>query len=134
MAKIPEDLHPAFQGVIPSLITTCSADGEPNITYLSQVYYVDPDHVALSFQFFGKTIRNVEQNPHVAVIVVHPETGVSYRMELRFEHRETEGDTFDEMEMQLAAIASMTGMEDVFKLRGADLYEVKSITKLDDWG
>jgi len=33
--------------------------------------------------------------------------------------------------MQLAAIASMTGMEDVFKLRGADIYEVKAITQID---
>ena len=128
-----EDLHPAFQGVTPSEITTCSAAGEPNTTAISQVYYVDSNHVALSFQFFGKTNRNIEQNPHVAAIVTDPETGVSYHLDLRFVRRETEGDTFDEMEMQLAAIASMSGMEDVFVLRGADIYEVKSITKVDDW-
>lgn len=128
-----EDLHPAFQGVVPSAITTCSAEGEPNITVLSQVYYVDPEHVALSFQFFGKTIRNIEQNPEVAVTVTHPETYASYQLNLRFIRRETEGDTFERMEMQLAAIASMTGMENVFKLRGADIYKVKSITKVDDW-
>ena len=128
-----EDLHPAFQGVIPSEIITCSADGEPNTTAISQVYYVDSNHVALSFQFFGKTNRNIEQNPQVAVMVIHPETGVSYHLDLLFVRRETEGDTFDEMEMQLMAIASMTGMEGVFKLRGADIYEVKSITKIDDW-
>ena len=133
MGMIPDDLHPAFQGVIPSVITTCSTDGETNTTYISQVYYVDPDHVALSFQFFGKTIRNVEQNPHVAVAVAHPETLVSYCLDLRFERRETEGDIFEEMEMQLVAIASMSGMEDVFKLRGADIYEVKAITKVDNW-
>ena len=133
MGIIPDDLHPAFQGVIPSVITTCSTDGETNTTYISQVYYVDPDHVALSFQFFGKTIRNVEQNPYVAVIVAHPETLASYSLDLRFERRETEGDIFEEMEMQLMAIASMQGMEDVFKLRGADIYEVKAITKIDDW-
>ena len=27
----------AFQGVIPSIICTCGGDGEPNVTYLSQV-------------------------------------------------------------------------------------------------
>jgi hypothetical protein len=33
------------------------------------------------------------------------------------------------MEMQLEAIASLTGMSEVFKLRGADIYKVLSITK-----
>ena len=133
MSIIPEELHPAFQGIYPAAITTCSADGEPNTTLISQVYYVDPDHVALSYQFFGKTNRNIEQNPYAAVMVIQPEDTATYHLDLRFLRRETEGDLFEQMEMQLAAIASMTGMEDVFKLRGADIYEVKAITKIGDW-
>jgi flavin reductase (DIM6/NTAB) family NADH-FMN oxidoreductase RutF len=133
MGKIPVELHPALQGVVPSAITTCSMEGEPNATYISQVYYVDPDHLALSYQFFTKTIRNIEQNPHVAVMVIHPTTLVSYHLDLRFDHRETEGEIFEQMEMQLAAIASMSGMENVFKLKAADIYEVKTVTKLDSW-
>jgi hypothetical protein len=34
------------------------------------------------------------------------------------------------MDMQLEAVASMTGMTGVFKLRGADVYEVVSIQRL----
>jgi hypothetical protein len=34
------------------------------------------------------------------------------------------------MEMQLEAIASMTGMEGVFKLKGAHVYEVLRIERL----
>jgi hypothetical protein len=94
---------------------------------------VDPDHVALSYQFFGKTNRNIEQNPYAAVMVIHPESIVNYHLDLRFIRRETEGDLFEQMEMQLAAIASMTGMEGIFKLRGADIYEVTAITKIDEW-
>lgn len=133
MSMIPEELHPAFQGIYPAVITTCSAEGEPNATIISQVYYVDPDHVALSYQFFGKTNRNIEQNPYATVLIIHPESIVTYHLELRFIRRETEGDLFEQMAMQLAAIASMTGMEDIFKLRGADIYEVRAITKIDDW-
>ena len=51
------------QGVIPSLITTVSRDGEPNVTYLSQVFRVDDQHVALSCQFFNKTKQNILEHP-----------------------------------------------------------------------
>src|SRR5262245_18372838 len=105
MGIIPNDLMPAFQGIVPSGIVSCSAEGEPNLTQISQVYYVDPDHVALSYQFLGKTNRNFQENPHVSVWVVHAETTVSYRLDLRFIRRETEGDLLEQMEMQLAAIA-----------------------------
>jgi len=54
-----------------------------------------------------------------------------YEMELMFDHTEVEGDLFDEMEMKLEAIASMSGMSGIFKLIGSDVYKVKSINKLN---
>ena len=51
-----KDKHlPAMQGMFPSWITSCSKEGEPNTTVISQIWYVDENHVALSFQFFNKT-------------------------------------------------------------------------------
>ena len=34
---------------MPGVISTCAPDGTPNVCYISQVEYVDPEHVALSF-------------------------------------------------------------------------------------
>ena len=51
-----------------------------------------------------------------------------YNLELKFDHAETEGNLFDEMDMKLQAIASMTGMTGIFKLQAAAVYEVLSIT------
>ena len=49
------DLKRCFQGIVPSIIATNDDDGVPNITFISQVHYLDERHVALSCQFFNKT-------------------------------------------------------------------------------
>ncbi|HXF93809.1 MAG TPA: pyridoxamine 5'-phosphate oxidase family protein [Nitrospiraceae bacterium] len=69
-----EDLWPCFQGIIPTALSTCSRDGTPNITFLSQVYYIDATHVAISFQFFNKTHKNVRENPLACAMILDPGT------------------------------------------------------------
>ena len=111
-------------------MVTCSADGVPNATVLSQVYYVDETHAALSFQFFSKTIRNVRENPRAYVCVFDITGHASWALQLEFQRSETEEPSFDAMEMQIEAIASMTGMSGIFKLRAADIYRVLSVERL----
>jgi hypothetical protein len=52
-----------------------------------------------------------------------------YTLELEYSRTENEGDLFDEMDMKLEAIASMSGMSGIFELKGADIYTVLSISK-----
>ena len=129
MGLLPEEIKPAMQGVIPSHVVTCARDGTPNATAISQVYYVDADHVALSHQFFNKTVRNVRENPRAAVWLISPKTFDSWDLEVEFERSETSGPVFETMDMQIEAIASMVGMKGIFKLRAADIYRVISVTK-----
>jgi len=123
-----DSIRDCLEGTIPSAVATCAPDGTPNITYVSQVHYVDPNHVALSFQFFNKTRENVLSNPRVTSIVVDPETGAQYRLDLHYLRTETTGPVFESMKAKLAGIASHTGMTDVFRLRGSDIYKVLQIT------
>lgn len=129
MGILPDEIKPAMQGVIPSQVATCALDGTPNVTVVSQVYYVDSDHVALSYQFFSKTIKNIRENPRALVWVISPETFESWDLEIEYDHSETEGPVFDAMDMQIEAIASMTGMKGIFKLKAADIYQVISATR-----
>lgn len=119
-----------FQGIMPSLIATCSPEGIPNVTYLSQVFYVDANHVALSCQFFNKTKQNALANPRATVEVLDPTSLDAYRLELRFDHEEREGPLFDQMSVRIDVIASHTGMTGIFKLLSADVYEVVRVEKV----
>jgi predicted pyridoxine 5'-phosphate oxidase superfamily flavin-nucleotide-binding protein len=113
-SPINAQLRQAMQAGLPAAMVSCSKDGIPNTTYISQVYCVDDHHVALSFQFFSKTIRNVRENPRVAVSVIDLAVGCHWTLDLRYSHSEESGPIFDDMDMQLEAIASATGMSGVF--------------------
>lgn len=126
-----ESLGACFQGLIPSWLCTCSKDGIPNVAILSHVDYVDSRHVALSFQFFNKSKRNVMENPRALVRLYDPDTFQVYALELRFERTETEGPLFDSMRLRIEAIASYSGLKGIFRLLGADIYEVLSITPIE---
>ena len=119
-----ESIRACLAGVIPSPLATCAADGTPNISYMSIVKYVDPERVALSRQFLNKTRANLDANPVAQVLVVDPGTCEDYLLDLRHVHTETDGPVFEAMRTELEAIASQTGMGDVFRLRGADIYHV----------
>ena len=120
-------LAPCFEGTIPAEIATASADGTPNVTFLSRVHLVDDDHVAVSNQFFSKTTQNLAENPRASVILIDPETYDSYKLTLVFTRTERQGALFDRFRADIDAIASLTGMVGVFKLRSVDVYRVVAI-------
>jgi len=129
VATLPDEIKAAMQGVIPSHVITCAADGTPNASVISQVYWVDAEHVALSHQFFNKTTRNVRENPRALVSLISPETFDSWNLELAFDHADTSGPVFDALDMQIEAIASIVGLKGIFKLRSADIYRVITVAK-----
>jgi hypothetical protein len=128
---VPLDtLTTCFQGLLPAQLFTCSSDGVPNAAYLSHVEYVGPEHVALSFQFFNKSRRNIAENPHAFVSMLDPDTGQGWGLRLLYERSETAGPLFDRMALRIEAIASYCGLKGIFKLRAADIYRVVSVEPL----
>jgi adenylate cyclase len=127
-----EQLAACFQGILPAMFFTCSKDGIPNAAFLSHVDYVDPTHVALSFQFFNKTRRNIAENPYALVRVIDPDTNQGWALRLRFERSETSGPIFDRMFLRIEAIASYVGLKGIFKLKAADVYFVESIEQVPE--
>lgn len=125
-----DTLRSCLEGAIPSVIATCSPDGTPNVSYLSQVEFVDSTHVALTYQFFNTTRRNILANPQATVGLSDPLTGANYRLTVVYERTETSGPVFERMKAKLAGIASHEGMTGIFRLLGSDIYRVSSIEEI----
>jgi adenylate cyclase len=119
-----EEIGTCFEGIIPSPFCTCSASGVPNITYLSIVHRLNSNHVALSFQFFNKSKKNLFENPRAQVLVVEPATFRQFQLDLLFESTLTEGPVFERLSVNLDAVASQIGMSHIFSLQGADIFQV----------
>jgi hypothetical protein len=71
----------------------------------------------------------VRENPFASVLVRDPATYQEWILEVLYDHSEESGPVFDEMDAKIEAIASMTGMSGIFKLRAADIYRVLSVRK-----
>jgi hypothetical protein len=129
-----EQIDECFQGAIPSIIASCAADGTPNVTLISIVHRLDDTHVAVSRQFFNKTIANMLSNPRAQLCVCEPSSGRTFRLNVVFEHTETEGPLFERVKTTLDAVASHEGMAAVFKLAAVDVCRVVAVQKsASDW-
>ena len=91
------DIERCFGGAIPAVLTTASADGVPNIMYLSRAHQVDDDRIALSNQFMSKTARNLAANTHADLLMVDPLTYDEYRLSLVYERTDRRGHVFNRL-------------------------------------
>ena len=122
-----ETIRECLDGVIPGLIATSDREGMPNLAYLSQVQFIDNEHVALTYQFFNTTRQNVLGGSPVRLLLSSHLTGAQYRLTLQYLRTETAGPIFEQMKAKLAGIASHFGMTGVFRLLGSDIYRVLAI-------
>ena len=125
-----EDLRPCCEGVVPPVLATADAQGVPNVTYLSCAHIVDDQRIALSNQFFSKTARNVMENPRASLLLIDPRDYGEYRVTLQYERTDRHGPAFEALRRDVDTVAALQGMQDVFRLRVADVYRITHIERV----
>jgi predicted pyridoxine 5'-phosphate oxidase superfamily flavin-nucleotide-binding protein len=124
------DIERCFEGAIPAVMATASADGVPNVIYVSRAHRVDDERIALSNQFLSKTSRNIAANPRASLLLIDPVTHDEFRMSIVYERTERRGHVFERLRADVDALAALTGMQDVFRLRAADIFRVVDIEQI----
>ena len=85
------------------------------------------DHVAISNQFLRKTMQNLYP---VATLLLDPGDGESYKLLARSVRSENEGKGFDDARLALDSMAAMVGMQDVFSLKGLEVFRVLDVVQV----
>ncbi len=95
MAEMTEQIKSVFekQGIV--VFATASKDGSPNAVPIAAKRIIDNETILVSDQYFGKTLNNINANPHVALTFWDQETFEGYQLKGTVTI-ETSGQRFEE--------------------------------------
>jgi hypothetical protein len=65
--EVAEKINVAFRDAIPLVIATASAAAVPDLALKGSAFVYDKDHVAYWERVRGQTLRNLQENPAVAL-------------------------------------------------------------------
>ena len=84
MAKLTSEMKDIL-GQQLAVVATASKEGTPNVGPKGSLFVVDDETLAYSEATEGKTLRNIQQNPKVAVMVVDRDKADGYQIKGRVE-------------------------------------------------
>jgi adenylate cyclase len=124
------ELREHIGGMAPPTVVTLDERGVPNVIHISHAMVIDKELLALSRQFFKKTLANLERDPRATLCVTNQrtfETHCLYRSRVRVE---TSGPAFEAMSARVDAIAAASGMTDIFAVKAIDVFRVLRIEQM----
>lgn len=69
MAKMTQRMREIFEKQETLVLATASKDGIPNVVPINAKKIIDEETLLISDQFFQKTLRNLKENPRVAITI-----------------------------------------------------------------
>ena len=122
MAELTKEMKTMFEQQL-SVIATASIDGTPNIGPKGSMYVFDDETLAYSEDTGEKTLKNLQQNPKVAVMVVDREKTNGYQVKGTAELL-TSGDFFEQVAKRQEE-RKRPRPKSVVRIRIEEIYSVK---------
>ena len=79
MAKLTSEMKTMFEQEL-SVIATASKDGTPNVGPKGSLYVIDEETLVYAEGTGEKTLKNLQQNPRAAIMVVNRGKGDGYQI------------------------------------------------------
>lgn len=98
MAEMTEQVRSIFEGQRIVTLATASKDGNPNAVPIGAKKVIDNETILISDQYFGKTLKNMKENPYIALTFWDQKTFEGYQLKGTVTI-ETSGKQFEETAM-----------------------------------
>jgi uncharacterized protein len=85
---INDEIKKFAEGIGHAFVATCDSRGIPHLAAGSDVAIVKPNRLIFEAWFCQTTMKNLEENPRVAVAIADPVTGTGYQFAGRVEKEE----------------------------------------------
>ena len=82
MTKVTEKLKESLKGTKVAYLATAAKDGTPNVVPISAVTFLNDEALLVSDQYFGKTLRSLEENPKIALTWWGEKSGFQIKAEI----------------------------------------------------
>ena len=70
MAKLTQEMKDMLAQLTPASVATASKDGIPNVVAIGSINALDDEHLLFATIFTVKTLRNLQENPKIAIDVI----------------------------------------------------------------
>jgi hypothetical protein len=67
MVKVTDEIKESMKGIKLAYLATAGKDGTPNVVPIGAFKLLDDETLLISDQFFKKTLKNLQENPKIAL-------------------------------------------------------------------
>ncbi|MGG1675391.1 response regulator transcription factor [Neobacillus sp. NRS-1170] len=121
---IPEEMHPALLGVVPSTLITSDRQGIPNITNISRVWFVDREHVAVANHMLNKSIHNLTENSRAFIRTMDTTTFSTWELDVEYIGPSSDAGIFAEMQKQYEILSMILETQKPLTVHCAEIFRV----------
>ncbi len=124
MAKMPENVKSMFkhQGIV--VFSTASKDGVPNAVPIGAKKIIDDETILISDQYFGKTLKNITENPIAGITFWDLKSHEGYQIKGTITI-ETQGKRFEDTAKWIEKIGKAKNKP--LKSKGAVIFKITDI-------
>jgi predicted pyridoxine 5'-phosphate oxidase superfamily flavin-nucleotide-binding protein len=67
VVKVTEEIKESLKGTKIAYLSTAAKDGAPNVVPIGAFKFLDDETLLISDQYFNKTLKNLQENPKIAL-------------------------------------------------------------------